>query len=116
MAGSGKSIEHYVRVGPKILRKADCTIRNKKSAEGESITHQKIPHHQLSILQVKWALTPTPPICFRYSSCRHNSFQFIICDLETVLQTTISLLYFLRFPVCNEYSPKETANHRLLLA
>src|SRR5687768_8644654 len=77
MAGTGKCVEHNVRVGPKILGEPDSTIRNKKGPKSESITHEKVPHHQLSILQVKWTFPSTPPICFCYSSCRHNSFQFI---------------------------------------
>src|SRR6476661_2310687 len=76
MPCSGECIEHYVRVCPDVLRKADGAIRDQECSKCEGITHQEVPHHQLAILYIEWAFTSIPPICFCCrSSCCHIQFQ-----------------------------------------
>src|ERR1700741_3788147 len=73
MPGAGKSIKHHIRIGPKILAETDGAIRYQECAKRKCITHQKIPHHQFTILQVERAFTAAPPFGLMCCCCcRHN--------------------------------------------
>src|SRR5689334_2128779 len=71
MSGSGKRGEYLVRIRPAITGEACCSIGDQECAESESITHQKIPHHQLAIFHVEWTSSATPPFCIRWYCLCH---------------------------------------------
>src|SRR5436190_16980760 len=61
MSCSRKCIEHDIRIGPKVLRKANGAVRNEECSESESITHQEVPHHQFAIFYIERTSAPVPP-------------------------------------------------------
>jgi hypothetical protein len=66
-------IENMVWVGPVILAESDGPVRDQERSESEGVTHQEIPHHQLSVLDIEGTFTSTPPFGFHVCclGCSH---------------------------------------------
>jgi hypothetical protein len=58
-----------VGVCPVIHAETNGTITDQKGTEGESVTHEEVPHHDFAITDIKGTLSTTPPFCTGRNRC-----------------------------------------------
>src|SRR4051812_33914575 len=76
-----------IRIWPANTGESNGSIGYKECSKSESVTHQEIPHHQFSILNIEWASSTTPPLPFNWYCLSH----VIVLDFSKI-DLSISLL------------------------